>query len=182
LQADSLQQVYKDFEAIGHRLAELSDDKEVGDGGVRALIGWMHDQWSLPQATLVVWCRIAKGELPRAIKDTQIQDSTLSMMGTELAEEIVAGKTGTIASAKEGRCVEKPVRDFTREEHSVYTRSQGILSIDKVHFDAPYRRMRVSKVRWTDDGKTLEVTVDSERIHLLIARELLQPPAKTEAA
>ena len=168
-----LDEVRAGYRKIGEKLLQLEQDPEVGPGGMQALKHRLATTRGIAQATLTVWYRIAKGDLPAEIIETELQHSTMANMPYEVAERIVNGAKFDIASPTAGR-VTKMARDFTSEEHAMYTRPTGVLTIDKVTGDRPYRRLRATDACWSEDGKTLEVTVASERIHVLVAAKYLE--------
>lgn len=170
------------LEAIGQKLLLLRDDESVGSSGVGVLIRWLADQTGIAQASFIVWYRIASGDLPKAVKDTKCCDSTLQHMNEATAKELIEGKPRSIHDRMSGGTKLIRPREFTREDHSMYTRATYILAQPEGLKTPAQRRFHASSARWENNGKTLIVTVEREHLDIIVPLAKIQPLEKKDVA
>jgi hypothetical protein len=171
-----LEAVNMSLEAIGQKLWELEQRDGVGAGGVLSLIKQSQRVSHLHQATLIVWWRIAKGDLPREIKETEITDSVLANMTEGVAQRIVDGEEAQIvAGGDHPRLVTKPIKEFTREENTQYMTPHGPRAVDDEYKEGPLQRVRATGADWNEEGDVLEVAIGSMRLKVLISRDMMEP-------
>jgi hypothetical protein len=162
------------YEKIGAKLVEWEGDPEVGPGGVLSLKQWLHATRGITLATLTIWYRIAKGELPREIVNTQITHSVIPHLSTETAEELLSGKKYSIVSEVSQSRVAKPVQEFTRGECKDWVRPHGVLPINADREESFRKRYRATSASWVEEGNTLEVYVGSQKFWVLVPARFLE--------
>ena len=162
------------YQKLGEKLYELEEDERYGGGIVEQVVKRIaREHPGIHAATVRCWLRVARGELPRSLMDTQVSHSTLSVMNIDVAQQIATGTQYLIASPTKKRLVKMSVAQMTRDEASAYVKPAGVLSVDEYKTQAPWKSLRAKYAEWSDSGKQLTLVCDHSNTKVTIQSDLI---------